>query len=50
VAGTAIIGWSETNEEELLNATLKNEYVEANNQGCIGREWWGGSWREAGVS
>src|SRR5260221_8769891 len=44
VAETAIIDWSETNEEELLNATLKNEYSEANNQRCIRREWWRGSW------
>jgi len=50
VAGTAILVWSETNEEELLNATLKNEYIEANNQGCVRREWWRGSWREARLS
>jgi hypothetical protein len=36
---TAILGESETNEEELLHARLKNEYIEANNQGCVRREW-----------
>lgn len=46
----AIIGLSETNEEELLNATLKNEYIEAHNHGCVRGEWWEGSWREVGVS